>query len=68
MVRAAPYVTSLQLMEQYNCDFCVHGDDIVLAADGQDSYAEVKAAGKFRYVTLLGLVPKKMFIFNAFVV
>lgn len=50
VVPNAPYVTSLEIMDQYNCDFCVHGDDISTAADGTDSYAAVKAAGRFREV------------------
>lgn len=50
VVRDAPYVTQLSYLHQYQCDFVVHGDDLVLAADGTDCYAEVKAAGKFRTV------------------
>jgi len=48
VVRDAPYVTQLELMDKYSCDFCVHGDDLVTAADGSDTYAEVKKAGRFR--------------------
>ncbi len=50
VVRDAPYITSLELMDKYNCDFCVHGDDIVTSADGTDTYHEVKKAGRFRTV------------------
>ena len=31
---AAPYVTTLETLDEYNCDFCVHGDDITMTADG----------------------------------
>ena len=31
---AAPYVTTLETLDQYSCDFCVHGDDITMTADG----------------------------------
>lgn len=50
VVEDAPYVTELSMLEQYNVDFCVHGEDTSVAADGTDSYASVKAAGKFRYI------------------
>uniref|UniRef100_A0A914I7W8 ethanolamine-phosphate cytidylyltransferase n=1 Tax=Globodera rostochiensis TaxID=31243 RepID=A0A914I7W8_GLORO len=48
VVEAAPYVTTLKTLDDHNCDFCVHGDDITLTADGKDTYAEVKAAGRYR--------------------
>eukprot|EP01129_Flabellula_baltica_P006414 TRINITY_DN239_c0_g1_i1.p1 TRINITY_DN239_c0_g1~~TRINITY_DN239_c0_g1_i1.p1 ORF type:complete len:368 (+),score=104.06 TRINITY_DN239_c0_g1_i1:724-1827(+) len=46
----APYTTELSYLEKYNCDFCVHGDDLVSNADGVDCYQEVKDAGRFRTV------------------
>lgn len=48
VVRGAPYVTDLSLMDAYKCDFCVHGDDLVMTADGSDTYARVKQAGRFK--------------------
>ncbi|KAI8056814.1 hypothetical protein BDF22DRAFT_668064 [Syncephalis plumigaleata] len=48
VVRDAPYVTSLEYLDRYNCDFCVHGDDITTAADGSDCYQQVKDAGRYR--------------------
>lgn len=50
VVEDAPYTTSLEVMDKYNCDYCVHGDDIVLNADGVDTYHEVKSAGRFKTV------------------
>jgi ethanolamine-phosphate cytidylyltransferase len=50
VVEDAPYTTSLDVMDKYNCDFCVHGDDIVMNADGQDTYGVVKAAGRFKTI------------------
>eukprot|EP01121_Diplochlamys_sp_Union-15-3_P020058 TRINITY_DN76_c0_g1_i2.p1 TRINITY_DN76_c0_g1~~TRINITY_DN76_c0_g1_i2.p1 ORF type:complete len:373 (-),score=75.71 TRINITY_DN76_c0_g1_i2:71-1189(-) len=50
VVKAAPYVTELAVMDKYNCDICVHGDDIVVSADGVDTYHKVKEAGRFRTV------------------
>jgi len=35
VVEAAPYVTTVETLDQYNCDFCVHGDDITMTADGK---------------------------------
>jgi len=25
VIEAAPYVTTIETLDQYNCDFCVHG-------------------------------------------
>lgn len=47
-MEGAPYVTTVATLDRYNCDFCVHGDDITLTADGKDTYAEVKAAGRYK--------------------
>ena len=30
VVEDAPYVTTLETLEEYNCAFCVHGDDITV--------------------------------------
>uniref|UniRef100_A0A8C5C573 ethanolamine-phosphate cytidylyltransferase n=1 Tax=Gadus morhua TaxID=8049 RepID=A0A8C5C573_GADMO len=48
IVEGAPYVTTLQTLDQFNCDFCVHGDDITLTVDGEDTYAEVKREQRYR--------------------
>ena len=32
VVENAPYVTTLETLEEYNCGFCVHGDDITVGA------------------------------------
>eukprot|EP01126_Amoeba_proteus_P053168 TRINITY_DN6469_c0_g2_i14.p1 TRINITY_DN6469_c0_g2~~TRINITY_DN6469_c0_g2_i14.p1 ORF type:complete len:348 (+),score=43.23 TRINITY_DN6469_c0_g2_i14:129-1172(+) len=50
VVEGAPYVTSLEFLDKYDCDFCVHGDDLVTDATGGDTYREVKAAGRFRTI------------------
>ena len=34
VVEAAPYVTTVETLDKYDCDFCVHGDDITMTADG----------------------------------
>uniref|UniRef100_A0A8C5QEI0 ethanolamine-phosphate cytidylyltransferase n=1 Tax=Leptobrachium leishanense TaxID=445787 RepID=A0A8C5QEI0_9ANUR len=48
IVPGAPYVTTLETLDKYNCDFCVHGNDITLTVDGKDTYEEVKTAGRYR--------------------
>lgn len=48
IVEGAPYQTQLNIMDEHNCDFCVHGDDITTMADGSDSYALVKTAGRYK--------------------
>lgn len=48
VVMGAPYVTTVETLDKYNCDFCVHGDDITLSADGKDTYEEVKTAGRYK--------------------
>jgi len=50
VVENAPYVTTLETLDKYNCDFCVHGDDITMTAEGVDTYHIVKSAGRYREV------------------
>lgn len=38
VIEDAPYTTCLEVLDEHNCDFCVHGDDITLTADGKDAY------------------------------
>uniref|UniRef100_A0A0N5A367 ethanolamine-phosphate cytidylyltransferase n=1 Tax=Parastrongyloides trichosuri TaxID=131310 RepID=A0A0N5A367_PARTI len=48
VVEGAPYSTTIETLDKYNCDFCVHGNDITLTAEGVDTYAEVKNAGRYK--------------------
>ncbi|XP_005105781.2 ethanolamine-phosphate cytidylyltransferase [Aplysia californica] len=48
VVEDAPYVTTLETLDEYGCDFCVHGDDITTTADGQDTYHLVKDAERYK--------------------
>jgi ethanolamine-phosphate cytidylyltransferase len=48
VVEGAPYVTTAETLRQYRCDFCVHGDDITMTSDGQDTYQEVKNAKLYK--------------------
>ncbi|KAF7723085.1 Ethanolamine-phosphate cytidylyltransferase [Apophysomyces ossiformis] len=48
VVPNAPYNTTVEILQKYNIDFCVHGDDITTMADGTDCYQAVKDAGLYR--------------------
>ncbi|CAO3650110.1 unnamed protein product [Cunninghamella echinulata] len=48
VVPNAPYNTTVEILREYNIDFCVHGDDITTMADGTDCYQAVKDAGLYR--------------------
>ena len=37
VVEAAPYITTLETLDKHDCDFCAHGDDITMTADGIDN-------------------------------
>ncbi|CAG0885736.1 unnamed protein product [Darwinula stevensoni] len=49
VVEGAPYVTLLETLDKYGCEFCVHGDDMTLMADGSDPYQLVKDNGRYKY-------------------
>ena len=34
VIEGAPYVTAVEELDDFNCDFCVHGNDITMTADG----------------------------------
>lgn len=48
VVEDAPYITTLETLDKYDCDFCVHGSDITLDTEGLDTYRFVKAAGRYK--------------------
>ena len=50
VVECAPYTTQLDVLEQYNIDFCVHGEDVSTDEFGNDTYALVKQANKYREI------------------
>ncbi|KII71408.1 Ethanolamine-phosphate cytidylyltransferase [Thelohanellus kitauei] len=51
-----PYVTSLEWMDRYNCEWCLHGDDHVLGADGEDPYEHIKKANRFKALQRTGCI------------
>ncbi|KAL6940769.1 hypothetical protein ACO0QE_004685 [Hanseniaspora vineae] len=46
----APYVTEPSVMDSQLCQYVVHGDDIVLDANGEDCYTKVRKVGRFKMV------------------
>jgi ethanolamine-phosphate cytidylyltransferase len=50
IVENAPYVTTLETLDKHDCDFCVHGDDITLTAEGIDTYHIVKTNNRYKEV------------------
>lgn len=42
------YNPTMAQIDAQNCDFMTHGDDLVLAADGFDTYSPFKDAGRFK--------------------
>jgi len=50
VVEGAPYIASVETLDQYNCDFVCHGEDITLDADGRDAYEHVKKCGRLRTI------------------
>ena len=50
VVPDAPYTTQVDWLDRYECEACIHGDDVVLNGDGEDCYGLIKKAGKFATV------------------
>ncbi|CAL8108870.1 unnamed protein product [Calicophoron daubneyi] len=48
VIEGAPYVTYLDTLDKYDCDFAAHGDDIVTTATGVNTYQLVKDAGRYK--------------------
>lgn len=42
------YVVTEELLDEYNCDFYLHGDDPVIAIDGTNVCEALNKKGKFR--------------------
>ena len=50
VVENAPFSTDLEYLDKYNCDFCVHGEDISLTMEGIDAYQLVKNNKRYREI------------------
>lgn len=50
VVEGAPYITTLDVLNQHGCDFCCHGDDVSVTDKGADTYHCIKNAGRYKEV------------------
>jgi len=50
VAEGVPYVTQLEVIDEHDIDYVVHGDDPVLDANGFDCYSFAKAAGRYKEV------------------
>ena len=50
LVFDTPYTASIAFLDSLDIDFCVHGDDTSIAADGTDAYGEAKRLGRIKIV------------------
>jgi ethanolamine-phosphate cytidylyltransferase len=46
----SPYTVTVEHLDKWNCDVCVHGDDLPLNADGVSCHEPVMKAGRFQTV------------------
>lgn len=44
-----PYTPNIKLLDELNCDYCAHGDDIVFDENGKSVYDEIIKAGRMKY-------------------
>ncbi len=49
IVEGVDYNPTLELIDKINCSHAGHGDDIAKDASGQDSYYEIKKAGRIKF-------------------
>lgn len=45
-----PFSCTMDVLNELNCDVCVHGDDLVITGDGYDCYGEMKKNNRFATV------------------
>merc|ERR1711962_887887 len=48
VVEGVPYIPTVDILDENNCDFSAHGDDMTITVDGIDTYKVVKDAGRYR--------------------
>lgn len=54
VVEAAPYKTTIDTINKYNCKIAVHGDDKTTDETGVDTYDAVKVAKRYAEVPRTG--------------
>lgn len=53
VIEGAPYITTPETLDQYKCDFAVHGNDKT-TCKGEDTYNSVKKAERYKEVERTG--------------
>jgi ethanolamine-phosphate cytidylyltransferase len=48
VVIGTPYTPTIQLLDELNIDYCVHGDDPCFNERGEDVYSEMKKKGRYK--------------------
>jgi len=48
VIEETPYTPTIELLDSLNIDFCAHGDDMPVNANGVGCYDEIKGAGRLR--------------------
>ena len=43
-----PYTPTVELLDSFNCDFYMHGDDIAVDVDGSDITTVLDELGRFK--------------------
>ncbi|GAB0095888.1 Ethanolamine-phosphate cytidylyltransferase [Sergentomyia squamirostris] len=51
VIEGSPYVPTLETLDKYKCNFCVHGNDMTMTADGVDTYHHLKEAQRYKEIT-----------------
>lgn len=46
--KATPYVPTIELLDELNCQYIGHGDDIILGADGKSIFSPFVDQGRMR--------------------
>lgn len=54
VVESAPYQTTIETLNRYNCNFAVHGDDVT-TENGEDTYGPVKTSKRYKEVSRTGI-------------
>ncbi|XP_055384423.1 ethanolamine-phosphate cytidylyltransferase-like [Condylostylus longicornis] len=48
VVEDSPYVTTIDVLDKYNCYYCAHGNDITATFDGIDTYKIIKETNRYK--------------------
>ena len=48
VIEGTPYTISVDTLDEYNCDYYAHGDDIPINENGDDAISDIRNSGRFR--------------------